>query len=71
MQESGGISNEGPTCANLALQKTAEDNRDQFDGDVAGTIKSNFYVDDCLKSVITEKQKKNGIVTVEPSCIHS
>ena len=40
-----------PTCANFALRKTAEDNRDKFD-----TIKSNFYVNDCLKSVASEKQ---------------
>ena len=39
-----------PTCANFALQKTAIDNADEFDEDVAETIKRNFYVDDCLKS---------------------
>lgn len=45
-----------PTCANFALRKTAEDNRDKFDGEVADTVKSNFYVNGCLKSVGTEKK---------------
>ena len=43
-----------PTCANFALQKTAIDNADEFDEDVAETIKRNFYVDDCLKSALND-----------------
>ena len=43
-----------PTCANFALQKTATDNADECDEDVAETIKRNFYVDDCLKSVLND-----------------
>ena len=45
-----------PTCANFALQKTAEDNNSTFNREVSDTVKFNFYVDDCLKSVPTEKQ---------------
>ena len=43
-----------PTCADFALQKTASDNADQFNETVVETIKRNFYVDDCLKSVPSE-----------------
>ena len=43
-----------PTCANFALQKTATDNADEFDENVAETIKRNFYVDDCLKSALND-----------------
>ena len=43
-----------PTCANFALQKTATDNADEFDKNVAETIKRNFYVDDCLKSALND-----------------
>ncbi len=44
-----------PSCANFALNKTAEDNRDKFTTDVVNTSERNFYVDDCLKSVETEE----------------
>ncbi len=40
-----------PSCASFALQKTAEDNKDDFDNETIETVKRNFYVDDCLKSV--------------------
>ena len=45
-----------PSCANFALRKTAEDNCERYDEEVIQTVKSNFYVDDCLKSVATEEQ---------------
>ena len=57
-----------PTCANFALQKTAEDNSHKFDGEVADTIKSNFYVDDCLKSVPTEKQAVELVMGLREIC---
>ena len=57
-----------PTCANLALRKTAEDNSHAFDGDVAGTVKSNFYVDDCLKSVPTEEQAIDLVKSLREIC---
>ena len=45
----GGASS--PSCANFALKKTAEDNKADFDPQTISTVKRNFYVDDCLKSV--------------------
>ena len=39
-----------PTCANFALQKTADNNDEQFDPDTISTVKQNFYMDNCLKS---------------------
>ena len=47
----GGASS--PSCANYALKKTAEDNKEDFDAVTIATVKRNFYVDDCLKSVPT------------------
>ena len=43
-----------PSCANFGLRKVAEDNEEKFSCDVKETVKRNFYVDDCLKSVKTE-----------------
>ncbi|XP_043983761.1 uncharacterized protein LOC122837472 [Gambusia affinis] len=45
-----------PSCANYALRRTAEDNAQQFPAEVVSTIKHNFYVDDCLKSLPTEEE---------------
>ena len=42
-----------PSCANYALKRTAEDNKEDFDAVTIATVKRNFYVDDCLKSVPT------------------
>ena len=47
----GGASS--PSCANYALKKTAEDNKEDFDAVTVETVKQNFYVDDCLRSVAT------------------
>ena len=45
----GGVSS--PSCASYALQRTADDNVGHFDEDAVQTVRRNFYVDDCLKSV--------------------
>lgn len=45
-----------PSCATFALLKTADDNRNDYPAEVINTVKNNFYVDDCLKSVDTEDQ---------------
>ena len=37
------------------LQRTAEDNQDQFDKEAIEAVRRNFYVDDCLKSVGSEQ----------------
>ena len=43
-----------PSCANYALKSTADDNKNQFDSEVVDTLRTNFYVDDCLRSTSTE-----------------
>ena len=45
-----------PSCANFALRKTAEENFQRFDFEVINTVRRNFYVDDCLKSVPSESE---------------
>ena len=40
-----------PSCFTFALCKTTEDNSDHFLEEVVSTVKKNFYVDDCLKSL--------------------
>lgn len=49
----GGVSS--PSCASFGLQRTAEDNQEQFDREAVETVRRNFYVDDCLKSVEDEQ----------------
>lgn len=44
-----------PGCSNFALKRTAEDGEKEFGARAAETLKKNFYVDDALKSVPTEK----------------
>ena len=50
----GGASS--PSCANSALKKTAEDNERDFDTLTIETVRRNFYVGDCLKSVSNEDE---------------
>ena len=45
----GGVSS--LSCANYALQRTVEDNAEHFDEETVQTVRRNFYIDDCLKSV--------------------
>lgn len=40
-----------PSCTAYALRRTAKDHADSFPKDVISTVKRNFYVDDCLKSL--------------------
>lgn len=50
----GGVSS--PSCASFALRKTAEDNKSSFSEEAVTTVKRNFYVDDCLKSMDGEQK---------------
>ena len=50
----GGASS--PSCSNFALKRTAEDNKTEFDPQTVETVKKNFYVDDCLKSVKSDDE---------------
>ena len=47
-----------PSCRNFALQKTS-DNKCDFDSNITGTVKRNFYVGDLLKSVESEEAPIN------------
>ena len=50
----GGVSS--PSCASYALRRMADDNAGNFDEDTVRTVRRNFYVDDCLKSVVDDQQ---------------
>lgn len=45
-----------PSFTNFALRWTADDNQNYFSKQAVHSIKRNFYVDDCLKSVSTESR---------------
>ncbi|KAI2661009.1 UvrABC system protein B [Labeo rohita] len=45
-----------PSVANFALRKTAEENRSNASVEAVNTVLRNFYVDDCLKSVLSHDQ---------------
>ena len=45
-----------PCCANKALNKTAQDNEDNYLQEVVQTVRRNFYVDDVFKSVPRTQQ---------------
>ncbi|XP_068697397.1 uncharacterized protein [Montipora foliosa] len=45
-----------PSCANFALKKTAEDNKENYDKSVINAVHKSFYLDDCLHSVATETE---------------
>ena len=46
-----------PSCSNFALKRTAEDNKAEFDPQTVETVKKNFYVDDCLKTVKSDDRE--------------
>lgn len=46
----GGASS--PSCATYAVKRSTDSNKD-FDAVTIATVKRNFYVNDCLKSVPT------------------
>ncbi|KAL2098438.1 hypothetical protein ACEWY4_007645 [Coilia grayii] len=58
-----------PSCANFALRQTAEDFKDIFSRETMETIKCNFYVDDCLKSVMTEADAIMICKELESACL--
>ena len=45
-----------PGSSNIALRQTAKDHVGNFEANVISTVQSNFYVDNCLKSVDSEKE---------------
>ena len=40
-----------PNCASFGLRQTADDNQEMFSKEAVRTLRRNFYVDDCLKSI--------------------
>lgn len=40
-----------PSCAGFCLRKAADEFESEYDQDTLATIRRNFYVDDCLKSI--------------------
>ena len=57
-----------PSCANMALRQTVKDNLQPFDQSVTDTILHNFYVDDCLKSVVDEQTGISLISDISALC---
>lgn len=59
-----------PSCCNFALKQTAEDTEPQSRPLVAETIRRNFYVDDCLRSVKDEQTAIELIQSLHQACAH-
>ena len=57
-----------PACAKYALQRTADDNEDNYGTEVANTLRRNFYVDDVLKSASTEDKAIDLVKDVKAVC---
>lgn len=57
-----------PSIANFALKKTASDNEEEHGTLVADTMRKNFYVDDCLRSVSSEDAAVKLIEGLCQSC---
>ena len=45
-----------PSCANFGLRQAAEDNCQEFSKEAVDSVKDNFYVHDCLKSIPSETE---------------
>ena len=57
-----------PSCANYALKRTAEDNRERLGDVVADIILCDFYVDDMLKSTEDDDSAISLLSGVQASC---
>ena len=56
-----------PSIANFALRQTADDKQRHY-SEVMKTIKTNFYVDDCLRSVATADQAIKLVKDLTEAC---
>ena len=56
------------SCANYALRKTADENEAEFGSAAASTLRSNFYVDDMLKSIPNSRDAIQLIRNVTSMC---
>lgn len=57
-----------PSCANYALRRTGEDNAADFSSEVVSIINHNFYVDDCLMSMASERDAIQIVKNVTALC---
>ena len=57
-----------PACANYALQRTADDNEDNYGTEVANTLRRSFYVDDVLKYTSTEDKAIDLVKDIKAVC---
>ena len=57
-----------PSCSSFALKRTAEDNKAHFHPEIVATINSNFYVDDCLKSMPSEQDALQLVKNLTNAC---
>ena len=57
-----------PSCSNYALRQTANDNEENYRTAVPSAMHCNFYVDDCLHSVSTERKAKKQIDGLRQAC---
>lgn len=57
-----------PSVANFALKQTASDNEEEYGTLIADTLRKNFYVDDCLRSVSSENAAVKLIEGLCQSC---
>ena len=56
-----------PACANFALRRTADDNP-SYSSEARDTLKQNFYVDDCLKSISAKSSAKKLVTEIDALC---
>ena len=54
-----------PSCCTYALHRTVEEHAQQYPQAIRDTVLKNFYVDDCLKSVATEKEAINLVAQLK------
>lgn len=57
-----------PSCASYALRRTADDNKSDFSAETVQAVKQNFYVDDCLISLGSEKEAIQMIKDLSALC---
>ena len=57
-----------PSCANMALKKTADDSQDSFGNEATTTLKRDLYVNDLLKSQTTEDSAIDLVKNVREMC---
>lgn len=56
------------SCTNFALKWTADDNEGKCGIETLNTVRRNFYVDDCLKSVPSERQAISLVQELKAVC---